>query len=114
MEVVALVEDLAVDVAVMFFEEPDLAVLLGDEFLVHRGDLDEQVFVGNVEVGGEERDGRTVGVEFDGEGRRLVLPGEAVEIEESCELPLAVVSEADVVSRSREVDGQVTPPCEPV
>jgi hypothetical protein len=110
-EVVPLVEDLAVDLGVHLLEEPHLAVLLGDELLVHRRDLDEEILVGDVEVGGEVLDGLTSLVVFDRERGRLVLPIESVEVEESGELTLAVVSESDLVGWGREVDGQVMPPC---
>lgn len=63
-----------------------------------------------MEVGGEPS-GRLPGlVELYGEGPWLVLPGDAVEVEESGELPLALVSELDRVGRVAEVDGQLTPP----
>ena len=45
-EVVALVEDLASDLRVPLTEPPDLAVLLRDELLVERRDLDVEVVVG--------------------------------------------------------------------
>jgi hypothetical protein len=105
-EVVTLVEDLAPDVRVVLLQQSDLAVLLGDELLVHRRDLDEQVLVGEEEIGSEVGRRLAVVVELDGEAPRLVLPTEAVEVEESGELSLAVVSEGDVVCRGREVDCQ--------
>jgi len=103
-EVVALIEDLAPDVWVVFPEQPDLPVLLGDEFLAHCGDLDEQVFVGEIEVGREEPGGHPVLPEFDGERLRLVEPFDSVEVEESGELPFALVSKFGVVRRGREVE----------
>ena len=105
-QVVTLVEDLAADVGMVLLEEPHLAVLLRDELLIHRGDLDEEVLVGEVEVRGEVGRRLPVTVEFDGEAARFVLPAEAVEVEETGELPLAVVGEGDVVCRGREIDGQ--------
>jgi hypothetical protein len=53
MEIVALVENLALDVGVDGLETADLLVLLGHEFLVHSRDLDEQGIVGKIEVGCE-------------------------------------------------------------
>lgn len=109
-EKVALVEDLAVDVRVVGSEQTNLAVLLGDEFLIHRGDLDEEVLIGKVEVRGEPSSRLVSIVEFDGKRPRLVLPGDPVEVEQSGELSLAVVGELDEVGGSLKVDGQVRPP----
>jgi hypothetical protein len=53
-EIVALVEDLAMDVRPHFFELADLPVLLGDQFLAHRGDLDVHIVVREIEVRPEE------------------------------------------------------------
>jgi hypothetical protein len=99
MQVVPLVEDLAPHVGIQLPQPPDLAVLLGHELLVHRRDLDEQVVVGQVEVGPEELDRLAIIVVVDGELSRLVLPLDAVEIEQSRELPLALVGEIDGVCR---------------
>jgi hypothetical protein len=96
MEIVALVEDLASDVGVIFLELANLLVLFGHQLLVHRGDLHEQVVVGEKEVGCEELDGLTV-FEVDREAPCLVLPRDPVEIEEQCELTLTVVGELDVL-----------------
>jgi beta-galactosidase beta subunit len=81
-QVVPLVEDLAVDRRMMLLEEPNLAVLLGDQLLVHGRYFDVQILIGQEEVGGEVRRRLTVRVEFDGEGSRFVLPLQAVEVEE--------------------------------
>src|SRR6266511_2236726 len=67
-EVVALVEDLAVDLGVLLTEAADLAVLLRHQLLVQRGDLDEQVVL------------------------------DLVEVEEACELALAGVGKGDGVA----------------
>jgi hypothetical protein len=97
-EIVALVEDLALDVGVISLEQLHLLVLLRDQFLVHRRYLDEELVLGHVEVRGEELD-RLAVFESDREAARLVLPWNAVEVEEEGELPLAVVSEIDLVRR---------------
>jgi hypothetical protein len=96
MEVVALIEDLALDVRMELLKLADLLVLLGHQLLIHGGDLDEQIVVGEIEVGGEELDGLPFLV-GDGEAAWLVVPRNAVEVEEKSELPLAVVSELDFV-----------------
>jgi hypothetical protein len=96
-QVVALVEDLALHIRVILLEKLDLFVLPGHQFLVHRGDLDEETVVEQIEVGGEELD-RLAVLEADWEALRFVLPGDPVEIEKKCELTFAVVSELDLVS----------------
>jgi hypothetical protein len=42
----------------------NLAVLLRHQFLIHRGDLNEEVFVGEVEIGSEELDRVVVVIEL--------------------------------------------------
>jgi hypothetical protein len=96
MQVVPLVEDLALHVRVKLLEQPNFAILLGDQLLVHRGDLDEEVVIRQIEIWGEELDRVSV-VIADRETAGLVFPGNCVEIEEECELSLTVVSEVDVV-----------------
>jgi len=96
---VTLVEDLAAHVRVQLPQPADLAVLLRDELLVHRGDLDEEIVFRQVEVRPELFRWRPGGVPFDSEGSRLVLPRYDVEVEQPCELALAGVSELDPVCR---------------
>ena len=107
LHVVTLIEDLAAHVRMNGLEQFHLLVLLRDQFLVHCCDLDVEIFIRKVEVGGEPGSRFAVIVELDGERGRLVLPCQAVEIEESGKLALAVVGESDVVCRRLEVDGQV-------
>jgi hypothetical protein len=78
-----------------------LAVLLGDELLVQRRDLDVEVVRGQVEVGCERLDRIALPVGLEREGARLVLPRDPVEVEELGELPLGVVREADLLVRER-------------
>jgi len=99
MEIVALVENLALGVRVDGPETADFLVLLGHEFLVHRRDLDVQVVVGKIEVGGEPFDRLALGVKFDRKTLRLVIPWDTIEIEKKGELALTVVSEVDLMCR---------------
>jgi hypothetical protein len=69
--------------------------------LVERGDLDEQVVGREVEVGTEGLDGIALAVALENERTGLVLPRDAVEVEELRELPLGVVREARVFVRLR-------------
>jgi hypothetical protein len=98
-EIVALIEHLAVDLGVELLEPPHLSVLLGDELLVHRCDLDVEVVVGQIEVRREELGRGAVTVPGEGEGPRFVLPGNTIEIEEKCELALTVVSKVGLGGR---------------
>jgi hypothetical protein len=86
-QVVALVKNLAFDLGVDLAQPADLAVLLGDQLLVQRGDLDEQVVLRQIEVGSEPLGRDTVVVPFDVERARFVLPFDLIEVEQSCELP---------------------------
>jgi hypothetical protein len=80
-EIIPLVEDLAPDARIKTPECPYFSVLLGDELLAHRGDLNEEVVVGKVEVGSEVLVGPPFCVPGDGECPGLILPGDSVEIE---------------------------------
>ena len=102
-----MIEDLALDVRMVFPELSNLSVLLGNKLLAHRRDLDVQVLVREVEVRGEVRRRFAVLIEFYAKGSQLVLPPQTVEVEEPCKLLLAVVGERNVVGRGLEVDGQV-------
>src|SRR5436190_869831 len=97
-EVVALVEALAAHLRIAFPESSDLSVLLRDELLVQRGDLDVEVVLRQVEVRGELLDDVPVLVPLQVEGGRLVLPFDLIEVEESRELALAVVRESNGVA----------------
>ena len=81
-QVVALVQQLDVDVRVELAEGAHLAVLLRHQVLAQRRQLDVGVDVGQVEVG-RERFEDFVAVGAKGEGARLVLPGDAVEVEDA-------------------------------
>jgi hypothetical protein len=99
MEVITLVEDLALDVRVMFAQEPHLAVFLGDQFLAHRGDLDVDVVLWQVEIWSEVFRWLTVIVPLQGERVRLVVPVDPVEVQQSRKFAFAVVSECGELSR---------------
>jgi hypothetical protein len=98
-EVVPLVEHLALDVWMVLSKKPNLAVLLRHELLAHRGYLDVHVVLGQKEVRSEELCGLAVLVPFEGEGMRLVLPIYAVEIEQPRKLTFAVVRELGRIGR---------------
>jgi hypothetical protein len=91
--VVALVEDLALDVGVELLQAAYLAVLLRHELLVERRDLDVEIELRKVEVGREAVRDVARSIPIDVERRRFVEPLDLVEVEELCELPLAVVGE---------------------
>jgi len=77
----------------MFTKKPDLPVLLGHELLAHRGYLDVDVVLWQIEVGSEVPGWLTGIVPLEGERMRFVQPVDTVEVQQSRELSLAVVSE---------------------
>jgi hypothetical protein len=98
---VPLIEDLASNIRIQLPKAPNLPVLLGDQLLVHRGDLDEQIIVREVEVGPEVLGGLAGVVPLDGEGAGLVVPGDVVEVEQPGELSLALVCKVCLVRGAR-------------
>jgi len=98
-QIVTLVEHLALDVRMVFPEKSYLAVLLCHKLLAHRGDFDVDVILGQVEVGSEVLRRFSTPIPFDGEGMRFVLPVDSVEVEETCKLSFAVVRELCQFSR---------------
>jgi len=103
-----LVEHLAVHIGVNGLKTFDFLVLLGDQLLIHRGDLDEEIIVRQVEVGCEVFCGLAVLVELNRKTLRLVIPRNTVEIEKKGELTLTVVSEFNFMRRGA-IGDQVTP-----
>src|SRR6266550_4102996 len=97
-QVVALIEDLAPDLRVPLAETPDLAVLLGHELLVEGGDLQVEVELGKVEIGGEALPDMPVAIPGDVERGRLVGPLDLVEVQEPRELSLGGVRESHRVA----------------
>ncbi len=73
----------------------DLAVLLRHQPLVEGRELDEQAGIGQPEVGTEGGNRTTVDIPVERELDRLVLPRDAVEVEDAGEAPLGIVSEAN-------------------
>src|SRR6185437_7429529 len=78
---VAPVEELYLDVRVPLAQLAQLAVLAGYERLLHGGDLDVEVLLGEIEVGRERLLHAPVGVLLEHEGPGLVFPGEVVVVE---------------------------------
>ena len=94
-QVVLLVEDLALHVGIEAQQATNLPILLRDQLLVERRDLDVEVVLGQVEVGREPLRGIAITVPLDIERGRFVRPLDLVEVEELRELTLAVVREID-------------------
>src|SRR5204863_8520031 len=113
MQVVALVQHLDADLGVQLAEPAGLAVLLRDELLVERRDLDVEVVRRQVEIGTERLHGTAVTVAFQRERARLVGPFDAVEVEQLGELALGVVSEADELVRERRLAHRTLPVSRP-
>src|SRR5207244_5357488 len=91
-------------------QQPKLAVLLGHQLLVERGDLDVEVVRRQVEVGSERLRRLPVAVRLEDERARLVLPRDAVEVEQLRELTLRVVGEADALVGQQLLDQLAYPP----
>ena len=108
MEVVALIEDFALDIGMNRLEPADLLVLLGDQLLIHGRDLDVQLVVGQIEIGCEVLGGLPVVIELDREAIGFVVPRNSIEVKEERELALAVVGKFDFVRRGA-VCTQVAP-----
>jgi hypothetical protein len=94
-----LVQHADLHVGVLLDEPPRLAILLRHELLVERRDLDVEVVRRQIEVGRERLDRPSVAVVFEGERTRLVLPDDAVEVEQLRELPFGVVRETNQLVR---------------
>src|SRR5262245_32967699 len=92
-QVVALVEDLAVGARIELAQSADLPVLLGDQPLVQRRDLDVQVVLRKVEVRGEPLHHVAVAIPLQVERCGLVLPVDLVEVQQLRELAFACVRE---------------------
>jgi hypothetical protein len=101
MQVVALVEHLAPYIWVQLAKPFYFTVLLGYEFLTHGRDLDVGVVAWEVEIGLEQLCRFAGFIPLDRELPWLVLPRDTVEIQESRELPLAVVCEFGEIGRGR-------------
>jgi hypothetical protein len=69
--------------------------------LIERRDLDVEVELGEVEVGGEALGDRARAIPLDVEGGRLVAPLDLIEVQQPGELPLAVVREARELMRQQ-------------
>jgi uncharacterized protein YunC (DUF1805 family) len=96
-EIVALVEHLALHVRVQLVEPTSLAVLLGDQLLIEGGYLDVEIERRQVEVGRETLRWVAVAVPLDVEGCRFVLPRDLIEVQQLGELTFTVMSETDTL-----------------
>ena len=94
-QVVALVQDLALHVGIQLVQPPDFPVLLGYEFLVEGRYLDVKIEVRQIEVWRETLCRDAVPIPIDVERRRLVGPRDPIEVEKPRELSFAVVCEVD-------------------
>jgi hypothetical protein len=92
-QIVALIEHLALDMWILLLELTDLSVLLCNELLAHRRDLDVDVILREIEVRSEVPRRLAAVVPLEGKRVRLVLPVDRVEVEEPRKLAFAVVSE---------------------
>ncbi|MEX2624907.1 MAG: hypothetical protein WD651_14410 [Acidimicrobiia bacterium] len=82
MQIVSLIEDFALDLGIEGPQQTDLGVLFGDKLLAHRGDLDIETVLGQIEIGSEVVAGSTFTVPGNRKRPGLVLPREPVEVEQ--------------------------------
>jgi hypothetical protein len=99
MEIVTLVEHANRDLGMLLDEATRFAVLLRHQLLVQRRDFDVEVVRRKIEVGRERLDRPAVAVVLEREGARFVLPDDAVEVEQLCELALGIVREPNLFVR---------------
>jgi len=97
--VVPAVEDLALDVWMMFLELSHLPILLGHKFLAHGCYLDVQVVLGEIEIRCEVSGRLSTVVPLDGECLGFKLPINRVKIQETRKLAFAVVCELGRIGR---------------
>jgi hypothetical protein len=112
-QVVPLIKNPAAHVRVEGHEAPHLTVLLGNQFLIERGDLDVEIECREVEIGGKALRGVSLPVPFDIEGGGLVRPIDLIEIEKPGELTLAVVGELDALV-GKWISGRYSPAVGPL
>jgi hypothetical protein len=98
-EIVTLVEHLAMNVWVVLPEKAHLTVLLGDQLLAHGGDLYIDIILREVEVWPEVSGRSAPVIPFEGEGMWLVLPIDSIEVQQSRKFLFAVVRELDGIGR---------------
>ena len=91
---VAPVEELDVDVRVEPSQFPELAVLASDERLLHHGHLDEEILLREVEVRRERAGNASLLVPLEDERMRLVVPADAVIVEDLGALKLHPIRKA--------------------
>jgi len=96
---VPLIEDLASNIRIELPKAANLPILLGDQLLVHRGDLDVETILRQIEIRPELFCDDPGCVPLDRECTRFVLPYDIVEVQKPRELPLARMGEVDVVRR---------------
>jgi hypothetical protein len=107
-EIVPLVQDLAPNAGIESHQAAGLAVLLGHELLAQSSYLDVEVEVGEVEIRGESLGCISVVIPIDLERGGLVIPRDLIEVQQLCELTLAVVCEGDTVVRKVQMGSRVS------
>ena len=96
--VVTTGEEDDVQIGMELADTSQLAMFPGDQALLHGGELDVEIVLGQIEVGGEHF-GDSISLPAQGEGGRLIEPGDAVEVEELSELGFRGVGEGDASKR---------------
>ena len=92
-------KELDLDLWIPLVELADLAVLTGDERLLHHRHLEVEVLLGKVEVRREGLENAALLVGFEHERAWLVLPRDSVEVEEFRALHLGWIGERGTILR---------------
>lgn len=79
-------------------EPPNLSILLGDEFLIHRRNFNVKIELWEKKVGRESLENAAVVGKFNVECCRLILPIDLIKVEQARVLSLALVRKCDRVA----------------
>src|ERR1022692_3959752 len=90
---ILLIEDLHGQVRIQLPQQPDLAVLARHQRLFHGGEFHVQIELRQIEIGRERFGNASLRIPLYRKIARLVLPGDAVEIQQVSEDLLALVGE---------------------
>jgi hypothetical protein len=91
---IATIEELDPDVRIQPAQLPQLPILSSHERLFHHRHLDEEILLREIEVGRERAYDAALLVSVQDEGVRLVIPGDAVVVEDLRALELDAIREA--------------------
>lgn len=92
-EVVTLIEDLALHIWVEFTQSPNFTILFRDQLLVESSYLDVKAVLGKIEIRSETLRGYSIAIPFDVERAGFVVPLDLIEVKQLRKLPFRIVRE---------------------